>query len=122
MTCIDKLREVNPDWTEEDIEYHISESCPAAQFIAPDASFCTKTFDCKKCWEREAPEDDDNNHKFEGMLSGETMRRLIRLRDRLDKDPEDVIKAALLLYEDALNAVDTASNRWVEMHIVGKEE
>ncbi len=122
MTCIDKLRELRPEWSEEKISYIVSRQCPDLHMDIPAYSNCNPPDTCQLCWEREAPEDSDNNHKFDGMLSGETMRRLIRLRDRLDKDPEDVIQAALLLYEDALNAVDTASNRWVEMHIVGKEE
>ena len=120
MTCTDKLKELNPSWDDEDVEYHIHEYCPAETYVAPDAIFCTKTFDCKKCWEREAPDENENLYRFEGRLTGESMRRLIWLRDRLDKDPEDVIQAALLLYEDALKAIDVDSNRWVDLHIVGE--
>ena len=116
MTCIEKLKELRPDWTEEDIECYTSAMCPAGMYIAPDAAFCTKTFNCKKCWERDIPAlEEDNLYEFRGKLNGETMRRLINLRDRLDKDPEDVIQAALLLYEDALNALDVGNKRWAEM-------
>ena len=121
MTCIEKLKAEFPDWSEEDIECEIHEACPADKYIAPDPAWCLKKMDCRKCWEREVPaSESDNHYKFEGQLTGETMRRLERLRDKLEKDPEDVIEAALLLYEDALDAVDKGSERWTEMYIVGE--
>jgi hypothetical protein len=67
------------------------------------------------------PEEKHNLHKLEVEITMETVRRLNRLAVMLGKPHVDVIEAALLLYEDALNAVEVGSNRWCEMRIVGEE-
>ena len=121
MTCIEKLREIHPDYVSIP-NLDIPRGCPHDYYISPMVKGCEKVFSCKTCWNREIPEERFNRYTLEDKLTGESMRRLDNLCDRLDKDPEKVVEAALLLYEDALNAVDEGSQRWMTLNFVCAEE
>lgn len=57
------------------------------------------------------------------MLSGEDLKRLDRLKKKLGGCDSEVVSAALLLYENALNAVDEGSQKWMTLEfVVGEEE
>lgn len=60
MTCIEKLRELHPEWDEEHILRKIKYSCPSDFDIANDMEICGA---CYECWEREA--DREIPHEFE---------------------------------------------------------
>ena len=60
MTCIEKLRELHPEWDEEHVLRKIKYSCPSEFDIAADPKLCGM---CDDCWEREA--DAEIPHEFE---------------------------------------------------------
>lgn len=60
MTCIEKLREMHPEWDEEHILRKIKYSCPSEFDIASDPEKCGM---CDECWERECIE--PVPHEFE---------------------------------------------------------
>jgi hypothetical protein len=62
--------------------------------------------DCKKCWQREIDEEEKYNLYKPGVfLTGEDMRRIGRLVDRVGHSGNEVISAALKLYEDYLETL-----------------
>ena len=111
MTCVEKYREIYPEWDKEQIR-KFPLSCPHDVYIAPRIKCCEKVLTCETCWSREIPEEKHNLHKFDVMLTGDDMRRFYNLSNKLpEKTHADIIGAALLLFEDTLNAA--------EMGIVG---
>lgn len=52
---------------------------------------------------------------LEAFISREAVDRLARLSERIGKSEDDVIEAALKLYEDGLNAVDEGRKRCTSM-------
>lgn len=115
MTCIEKLRELHPEWDDEMIEIRIGEDCPMFHYIAPEPAFCNKTCDCKRCWEREIPvSENENLYDLEEKLTGRTMRRLRRLHDRIaGKDPGEIIDEALQYYEFMVSLAEKIDVRGV---------
>lgn len=122
MTCAEKYKELYPGMVDCLINGAFPPGCPHDFYIARRVKGCEKFFTCETCWNRKVPEEQNNCYMLGVELTGETMRRLGRLRYRLEKGSEDVIEAALLLYEDALNAVEKSSERRSEMYIVGHEK
>lgn len=60
MTCIEKLKELYPgeEWTDERIRAFIGSDCPEDHYIMKEPSWCLKTHDCEKCWNREVVNED----------------------------------------------------------------
>lgn len=104
MTCLEKLKELNPSWDEEAINNYIKECCPSHMYIAHDPTWCMKTYDCEKCWNRTLQKyDHSNDYVFPVKLDGETMRRLGRLcESSRDKSRDVVISSALYFLEQSL--------------------
>lgn len=129
MTCIEKLRELHPEWDEEKIEYFKENICPSSYmsgYIIPKSPVCDAygwedaSYDqCKTCWNRDIYEDENRNrHETELWLTGEDMRRLDRLAARVGVSREKVVQAALKIYEEGLNAVESTrkyGSRWANM-------
>jgi len=113
MTCIEKLRELHPDWDDEKIEYYKENICPAALYIKPKCGDWWVSEDCKVYWDTEVPEDESTNIHETGRfrLTGEDMRRLDRLAERTGYSREKVVSAALKIYEDGLDAVNKSVRR-----------
>ena len=107
MTCIEKLRELHPDWDDEKIWYYTTVRCVAKECIMPRPSYCdpyvwekTSKADCEKCWSREIPELVDNfRHETLLYLTGEDKRLLNKLTSYLECSPEEVVSQALELLE-----------------------
>lgn len=61
MTCIERLRELHPDFTNEDIDNYVFDCCPETDGIADDPEWCclnNVNLDvCRACWDREVPEE-----------------------------------------------------------------
>lgn len=60
MTCVDKLKELHPDWGQDEIDYALNEECPDAyiDIDAPKDEFgilWCGTDRCDECWNREIP-------------------------------------------------------------------
>ena len=103
MTCLEKLRKLNPDWDETKINKYIEECCPRHMYIAHDPIWCMKTYECEKCWNRTLKEYDGcNDYEFSVTLNGDDMRMLARLCDGAEKRRNDVISAALWCLEQSL--------------------
>lgn len=128
MTCIEKLRKLNPWVTDGNVPECIKSYCPSEFGIMANTKGCHAEYEeCVACWNREVPEENrdipekkHNLHKLEVEITGETVQRLNRLAVRLEKPYTDVVEAALLLYEDALDAVEAGRDRVDEMYIVGE--
>ena len=119
MTCIEKLRQLHPDWDDDEVQYYVDNCCVSSEYIMPRRIGCgvhgwaePDDDDCEKCWKREIFEDEKGNKYKAGLyLTGEDMRRLARLAERTGKDRDAVVTAALKLYEDGLDAVDEGMRR-----------
>ncbi len=111
MTCIEKLRELHPDWDDEKVRHYIDCHCPMSEYIHRRPVGCgahgwedSDDDDCEKCWNREVYEDEScNKHAFEIYLTGEDGRRLKKLADRPGYSYSKVVSVALRLLEDELN-------------------
>lgn len=59
MTCVDKLRLIHTDWTNEQIEEVTSWDCPSDYGILADPVTCMNgaVDECVNCWARNAMED-----------------------------------------------------------------
>lgn len=55
MTCIEKLREIHPEWTDKKIKSFVEEECPDIEQIACMPEWCDPFVNCEQCWEREVP-------------------------------------------------------------------
>lgn len=118
MTCIEKLREIHPEWTEEEISEHIKRRCPIHSYIAHRPIYCgayiwesSDKQTCRRCWDREMYPEHMNRYATNFSLTGEDMRRLDRLAKRVGKSTDEVLYAALKLYEDGLDAIDASMRR-----------
>ena len=119
MTCIEKLRELHPDWDDENVEYYIKRWCPSKDYILHKPLNCgahgwedSDDWTCEECWSREIYENEDHNRHDVGLfLNGEDVRRLDSLADRTGYSRDKVIQAALKIYEDGLNAVEKSRKR-----------
>ena len=119
MTCIEKLREIYPEWGETRIRVYTERHCPHSLYIKDRPIHCgahgwedSDDEDCEKCWQREIDEEEKYNLYKPGVfLTGEDMRRIGRLVDRVGHPGNEVISAALKLYEDGLNAVEASMKR-----------
>ena len=119
MTCIEKLRELHPDWDDEEVEYYINRWCPSKDYILHKPLNCgahgwedSDDDDCEKCWNREVYENEKHNRHNVGLfLTGEDLRRLDRIGKRLRKERDEVVGAALKMYEDGLDAVEKSFRR-----------
>lgn len=130
MTCIEKLRELHPDWDDEKVRYHVEHCCvegSASGYIMPRPLYCgahgwedSDDIDCEKCWNREVDEK-HNRHATTLLLTGEDRRRMDRLKIRIGKTREEVVAAALKLYEDALDAVEKSQDRWSSVSLEKEE-
>ena len=125
MTCIDKLREIHPEWTEEEITEYTKHRCPITQHIMHRPIFCggyiwekSDKHTCERCWERELYPENMNMYSTNFRLTGEDMRRLDRLSKRVNKSTDEVIYAALKIYEDGLDAVDASMKRGSYMSMI----
>lgn len=112
MTCIEKLRELHPDWNDEKVGQYIDNMCPENEFIMISPEWCgaygwekSEKHTCEKCWNREVLDEDHNRHEMKVYLTGEESRRLRRLEERLGCSVGGLIAAALKTYEDGLNAI-----------------
>ena len=105
MTCIEKLKELYPDeeWTDERIRDFIGSDCPEDHYIMKEPSWCLKTHDCEKCWNREVVNEDAPLWKETVYFRAEDIRRLEQLEKRIDKPRADVIAAALKWYDECEN-------------------
>lgn len=105
MTCVEKLKEIYPEekWTDERIRAFIGSDCPDDHYIMKEPSWCLKTHDCEKCWNREVHDEDAPWWKEIIYFRADDIRRLERLERRLEKPGADVIGIALKLLEDAEN-------------------
>lgn len=61
MTCIEKLRELYPVFSEEDVDNYIFDYCPKTDGIADEPEWCgvnnANLDTCLACWDREVPEE-----------------------------------------------------------------
>lgn len=60
MTCLEKLKEMHPHWTAEDIRRTSIRDCPHSYGIMGDPIWCLEEDGndrCKRCWEREVLEE-----------------------------------------------------------------
>ena len=107
MTCIEKLRELHPDWDDEEIEYYVEKRCVAKELIMPRPSYCgayiwekSDKAVCERCWNREIPEImDDFKHETLFYLTGEELRLLNKLTKYLDCTREEAVVEGLRLLE-----------------------
>lgn len=65
MTCIEKLKELYPEYGEEDIKYYMLESCPGAFMEVTSPPYCDfrSYSNCERCWNEEYKE--PIPHEFE---------------------------------------------------------
>lgn len=58
MTCIEKLRELHPEWKNEDIAAVVEMRCPYEFMDIDDHPDCNCFYEpvCIKCWDRELEE------------------------------------------------------------------
>ena len=107
MTCIEKLRELHPDWDDEEVEYYINRWCPSKDYILHKPLSCaahgwedSDDNDCDKCWNREVYENEKHNrHNANLFLTGEDMRLLEKLAKYLGCTFEEVVSKGLRLLE-----------------------
>ena len=122
MTCIDKLRELHPDWNEEKVRYHIDNNCPHAEFILPRPLNCgahgwedSDDDDCEKCWNRDIPDLVDNfRHELLLYLTSEDMRRIKKLAERTGYSRDKIVADGLMALERELDR-DDPLHRWDEV-------
>lgn len=118
MTCIEKLRELHPDWDDNELQYYVDNCCVTREYIMTRPVYCgshgweeSENWTCEKCWNREVYEDESHNkHDTRLYLTGETMRRLSRLTKRTGYSRADIVAAALLLYEEGMDAVEAKTD------------
>lgn len=81
MTCIDRLKELHPDWDNDRINQYTIDRCPHDQYIAKEPSFCSKIMDCERCWSRDISHIDEDVlwWKKKMFLNSNSSRRLDRL-------------------------------------------
>ena len=53
MTCIEKLKELHPEWTTRDIMDRVDRTCPSDHMDIDDPYNCYAPSGCRACWERE---------------------------------------------------------------------
>lgn len=113
MNCIEKLRELHPDWDEERIQEHIDNCCPRGSlsgYIMADPEWCG-VGRCDMCWNREIFEDENHNrHECDFSLTGVDMRRLDRLAEKTGYSRAAIVSAALELYEAELGIIEALHN------------
>lgn len=113
MTCIEKLRELHPEWSEERVQEHIDNCCPRGSlsgYIMADPEWCgaygwekSEPLTCERCWNREVFEDENRNrHECDFSLTGADMRRLDRLAEKTGYSRMSIVSEALELYEAEL--------------------
>lgn len=61
MTCIEKLRELHPDWDDDEVQYYVDNCCVVGiglRGITTDCAECAwedwPHEICEKCWKMEA--------------------------------------------------------------------
>ena len=102
VTCLEKLKELNPNWDESKLNKYTKDCCPHHMYIAHDPIWCMKTYDCKKCWDRTLKNYEHcNEYEFSVKLDGADMRRLKRLCDG-SRPANSVISSALYFLEQSL--------------------
>lgn len=125
MTCIDKLRELHPEWTEEQITKYVDRGCVTSEYIMRRPVYCgahswedSDNIDCITCWNQEIYENEQHNwYDANVRLTGEDMRRMKRIAERTGYSRDKVVAAALKLYEDGLNAIEKSRNRVTAMGV-----
>ena len=109
MTCIEKLREIHPEWTEAQVTDYVKRGCPTRLYIMHKPIYCgwetSESQYCKMCWDRNVTAESQNIYNAEFCLTGEDMRRVRQLAKRVDKTTDEVLYAALNLYEYYLDAL-----------------
>ena len=55
MTCLERLKQLHPDWTEGQISDYIDNFCPESAGIMGDPINCAPLQACAQCWNREVP-------------------------------------------------------------------
>lgn len=53
MTCLEKLKQMHPDWTDEAIGACVADHCPEEFGLMPDPDLCDPYVICDECWNRE---------------------------------------------------------------------
>ena len=102
MTCLEKLKELNPSWDGEAINKYIKDCCPHHMYIAHDPIWCFQKHDCERCWNRTLNSYEHcNDYEFPVQLDGDGMRRLARLCDG-GRSGNSVISSALYFLEQSL--------------------
>lgn len=107
MTCIEKLRELHPDWDDEKVRYYVEHRCPVSEYILPRPIGCgaygwedSDDEDCEKCWNRKVFDDESmNRHGAKFYLTGEDLRRLRKIEERLGWTNEEAVAEGLRLLE-----------------------
>lgn len=123
MTCIEKLRELHPEWDEKQIKYCIQNNCPSVYMDVKDGCPCNPPIFCEKCWERDYDKEiwqadrPESYSYIRAFVSLDSANRLERLSKRVGKSEDSVIEAALELYESALDAIDEGHARYSSMEI-----
>ena len=103
VTCLEKLRELKPDWDEDRLKECIKGCCPSTAYIMHDPMWCVTQHNCEACWNREVSEDEYNNYyETTVILTGEDMRRLTALCGSVDKSRSGVVSSALYFLEQSL--------------------
>lgn len=55
MTCLEKLKQNHPDWTDEKVREFVEKDCPDGDYIMGDPDWCDPYVTCDRCWNREIP-------------------------------------------------------------------
>ena len=55
MTCLERLKQLHPDWTEGQILDYTDDCCPESEGIMDDPDYCAPMDACARCWGREIP-------------------------------------------------------------------
>jgi hypothetical protein len=55
MTCVEKLKQDHPGWTDEDISVFLEDNCPNCANIMDAPDYCNPYVTCGQCWNREIP-------------------------------------------------------------------
>lgn len=103
MTCLEKLKQMNPGWSDNEI---IEDRCPMWDFDVGTPDYCEKCDDdCEKCWNREIPgtESDEPHIRDSGSrteFSTGAVRDIQKGKGRCDLMPLRV--AALVMQGDAI--------------------
>lgn len=103
MTCVERLRELYPDWDEDKISCAVGYWCPSDFNILCDPAYCRIGMDnplaCEACWAREA-NSGATLYERTIYLTASDLHRLNQLVLSSNKRVSDIISEALKLYED----------------------